>query len=1084
MRKIEQDQIKGLEQRLEVIESFRGGGFSSIWGESNSGLDPNSVGGLNFSYGHGASNNLGIKIGYKGKIRYASANLSAGVSGLTEIAVCRNGSPTSAVLSWNSGNQPVVENLDIDVYPGDIIGFKTLTGTFSGSVGVSCSIETLSTAGQSAYETAVEQGFTGTKSQWLDSLKGQDSIVGLDIRQYGAVGDGIFHTVEEWLIGGTLDKGYANLAEIQADYPFVDSLSKNVNWAAFQYVKGMYPNMQEELTLYFPRGTYVFDKQGPLDLQRSNIRLYGDGYRETHVICISPDNSDGLKLNSTGKGSGQYYLSDRIDMYDLSEDTLGKSYLTLLDSTKASEYYPGQLVMIRYGASYFAQDYGEFNKVRKIEGNKIYFEKLVARNYLPDTSPYHPTAALVNDLHVIPGVNSTFTAEITNGPPAHEYSVTIDKYNFEIIEKNGNIYTLRNGWNIPEMTIPAPSKLYKCYGICRMYEDTGGSQGTGLQIVENIIIEGMSFSGSHNALVADNVYNVTLKDCHFYRDVNLGNTPTGLVWQMDFSRDIKVLNCKFEDADYKGSQISRSTGDVVFYNCEFVQCSPLFTEFNFDCSVINCHIEIKLDPDETNALVAGVGVGGSCNNMLVIGNKMKLHNVAKGIGSEDIQTYPQNTNNGNVYSDNMIIMTGEGSGFSSIGGQTLIANNYFWIENGSCFSITKRVAASSRFDGMVTIQGNTFIGGLTNLCFIKDDFIIKDNVFRRLSILDNDIPFGNIINNHGNSTQGHPKNVKITGNTFYNWFLQDYSVNFIGTPRPENDLSNNRFINCLNKTPKDFTIDFIELIYPNINSSAKTVTPIPSVEINHWEGMVNLEGGTLTNSDKFIAKTAIRSIYENNLRDKIIRLNLFIGDAKASLVPLLGYGMSNIIPRRFPDIMENGMTEADFDPTLGWVSDGTKTLYLLDSRFINYGSFGFTMQFTGGFLENSQIAMGMGSSTPNIYIGRVSTSNIGTINRQIGGSVIYDKGFISSSNKASVLNTDLIDNGVVNSYTSSVTKNYHEQSFDGQRSPIKLFKPTSQPGLSGSVGGYAITSYLTETEALLLRDIFKNAMISLGRPVQ
>ena len=36
------------------------------------------------------------------------------------------------------------------------------------------------TSGKSAYEIAVEEGFIGTKEEWLDSLKGSDGAPGID----------------------------------------------------------------------------------------------------------------------------------------------------------------------------------------------------------------------------------------------------------------------------------------------------------------------------------------------------------------------------------------------------------------------------------------------------------------------------------------------------------------------------------------------------------------------------------------------------------------------------------------------------------------------------------------------------------------------------------------------------------------------------------------------------------------------------------------------------------------------------------------------------------------------------------------
>ena len=53
------------------------------------------------------------------------------------------------------------------------------------------------------------------------------------IYDYGAVGDGTLHTVEEWYLVGSVNyRGYANLAAVQADYPFVTDKDFSCDQAA------------------------------------------------------------------------------------------------------------------------------------------------------------------------------------------------------------------------------------------------------------------------------------------------------------------------------------------------------------------------------------------------------------------------------------------------------------------------------------------------------------------------------------------------------------------------------------------------------------------------------------------------------------------------------------------------------------------------------------------------------------------------------------------------------------------------------------------------------------------------------------
>lgn len=56
----------------------------------------------------------------------------------------------------------------------------------------------------------------------------------IDVMAYGALGDNSGTVVAQWLSGGTYDRGYSNLAAIQADYPWVESLLDTIDFAACQ----------------------------------------------------------------------------------------------------------------------------------------------------------------------------------------------------------------------------------------------------------------------------------------------------------------------------------------------------------------------------------------------------------------------------------------------------------------------------------------------------------------------------------------------------------------------------------------------------------------------------------------------------------------------------------------------------------------------------------------------------------------------------------------------------------------------------------------------------------------------------------
>jgi hypothetical protein len=61
-----------------------------------------------------------------------------------------------------------------------------------------------------------------------DVVEGNGSVI--DCAAYGAIGDGAHHAVQEWVDSGR----YADLTAVQVDYPWVQALTDEVDWAAIQ----------------------------------------------------------------------------------------------------------------------------------------------------------------------------------------------------------------------------------------------------------------------------------------------------------------------------------------------------------------------------------------------------------------------------------------------------------------------------------------------------------------------------------------------------------------------------------------------------------------------------------------------------------------------------------------------------------------------------------------------------------------------------------------------------------------------------------------------------------------------------------
>lgn len=98
----------------------------------------------------------------------------------------------------------------------------------------------------------------------------------VSIKDFGAIGDGTLHTLQEWVDSGK----FSGLAAIQVAMPFVTSLTQSIDWAATQYCLNNFKN------IYAPKGKYVFSDAAkfPHNTTPYNMgvfaaapRFYGDG---------------------------------------------------------------------------------------------------------------------------------------------------------------------------------------------------------------------------------------------------------------------------------------------------------------------------------------------------------------------------------------------------------------------------------------------------------------------------------------------------------------------------------------------------------------------------------------------------------------------------------------------------------------------------------------------------------------------------------------------------------------------------------------------------------------------------------------
>ena len=75
----------------------------------------------------------------------------------------------------------------------------------------------------------------------------------VSVMDFGAIGDGTLHTVQEWIIPGALGR-YASLAALQVDYPHVTATTDSIDWAAAAAAVARMTAIGG--TVVFPGGSY------------------------------------------------------------------------------------------------------------------------------------------------------------------------------------------------------------------------------------------------------------------------------------------------------------------------------------------------------------------------------------------------------------------------------------------------------------------------------------------------------------------------------------------------------------------------------------------------------------------------------------------------------------------------------------------------------------------------------------------------------------------------------------------------------------------------------------------------------------
>ncbi len=430
----------------------------------------------------------------------------------------------------------------------------------------------------------------------------------LNVRDFGAIGDGQLHRVSEWIQTGR----FSSLHALRRAYPFVDDARWTIDEVAFELAKRALPATGG--TIHFPAGHYVSGRHS-WRIWRDHVRLTGEG-PDKSILSTAPEIEDALSV-APYRHIGWIEGAAHEFAYTADSGQRGASSVKLKLPASKVGLSPGDLVFVRNGANRFDQDYGEFNVVTGLDADgTLHLEHPLSRDY---TLAKLNWAAEVASDFTLPRKHGAVQVTVRKGNgffvPARGTTVSIGENVFRVEQQTGTTIRLANlgPANDPRGTvIPAGSKIAKSRTVLKLTRTARNFRAEGLQII-----------GRRKVVSISNSYDVAFVDCTFLRDLRDRGFRGGLTLDGDGGRFARFERCTFIATPAIGMQMARSFGDIVFSGCTFKDTNVAFTEFNFDGEVSDCTFEVE----GTSALTNVVIVGKSCGYLRIVGNRIR----AKGV---------------------------------------------------------------------------------------------------------------------------------------------------------------------------------------------------------------------------------------------------------------------------------------------------------------------------------------------------------------------------------------------------------------------------------------------------------------------
>jgi hypothetical protein len=424
----------------------------------------------------------------------------------------------------------------------------------------------------------------------------------LNIRDFGAVGDGRFHSVVGWR-DALHRRAFEKLA------PSSPAMREwSVDEAAFSLAKRALPT--EGGTIYFPSGTYIAAADS-WRILRDNVRLLGDGADRTILMT-------GSRVQECLVLSGYRHIG-WSRTYPIGDDdgNAGALELHLQEPGEEGGIGARGLVFIRDGANKFDQDYGEFNEVARVNGSEIELVHPLARDYRLSAANWAGRVMAPFDVPASgSSVDATFSRDAGCFIPPPGESVTIGSHSFRVdsVGHDGRV-RLSNadqGKVALASHIEAGSVVAKARGLVVLAASTRGFR-----------CERLTIRGRRKALDISNSYESSFSDCTIERRPDGAPVSGGIVIDGDDGRFATFSRCTIQADPPCGMQFARSFGDVAFNECHFVNADAAFTEFSFNCSVADSTFEMSGRPRFKDVVI----VGWSCGNVRLVRDKITARGV-------------------------------------------------------------------------------------------------------------------------------------------------------------------------------------------------------------------------------------------------------------------------------------------------------------------------------------------------------------------------------------------------------------------------------------------------------------------------